>query len=198
MFERDSYVNMTDANGKSAFSYTLARPCSPVIVNTFIDQGADPLVGIPSGPSIISKLLTVTSRGPGSSKQDIEDIYRAVESLLSHGEDPKAQDENGRTLVHILIINRTEDDFNLLLNSIIYCAAPCDRTSFVNATDTDGKSAMSHALTKPCCPRIVNELLELNTDPFVGVPTTDSSIVHIFLTNFADGRIHDCPRLVVF
>jgi len=168
--KRKSFVNATDADGKSAIFYSTTNFFSPTRANKLLDHMADPFVGNTFGSSILHELLSL--RG----KVDEDDLVFAVPKLLKRGCDPMAQDESWRTALHVLVRNDHKYDLNSCIDTLVTFVDRKKRDSFVNATDAEGKSAIFYA-AHFFSPTRVNKLLDLSADPFVGNPT-GSSILH--------------------
>jgi len=163
--ERTSFINMKDADGKSAIFYaSQCKNLSASKVNRLLDLSADPRLGTVIGFPILHGVLR---RRCGD--------YRTLAAfirLLGLGCDPKAQDLSGKTALHILAKYCDRSDFSVFVDTLLSFIHESERTSFVNMTDADGKSAIVYATYGYKNKREkINKLLDISVDPRVGDPS---------------------------
>jgi len=184
---RASYINATDAEGKSAIFYASVHFSSVFRVRKLLDLHADPLVGNPTASSILHSVLDLfESSYDDESTLDLFESSYGYESTLLHTitgllklgcGDPMARDKSGRTALHLLLRNDPKFDLNGCINALLSFVDESQRKSFVNATDAEGKSAIFYAAISFSSATRVKKLLDLNADPLVGNPS-GSSILH--------------------
>jgi len=117
---------------------------------------------------------------------------RKVTTLLQLGCNPMVKDGNGRTILHILTRKEFPYDLNGFIDVLIPYIEESKRTSFVNTTDINGRSAISYAIDNCFSPtRMINQLLDLKGDPFVGDTTTGPSILHMLLSRLCGADRND-------
>lgn len=187
--ERSSFINTTNIEGKSALYLAAEGFDSAVTVNWLLDFSADPFVGNPSESSVIHVFMRHTC--------DSDEALRAVTRLLELGCDPKLRDERGQTALHSLLEASRGIPFACLLEALISFVDESERSSFVNAIDGEGKSALFYAVecgTRSSARLLftsgIKKLLDLSADPTIGdVPSTP--MLHIFVSNIH--RYHDDP-----
>jgi len=137
--QRTSYINAIDAEGKSAIFYASYHYSSVSRVGKLLDLHADPLLGNPSGSSILHKVITFFE----NSDDDEYDLVNTVEKLLELGfADPMARDEWGRTALHCLLINDPKYHLNECIDALLSYVDESERLSYVNAINAEGKSAI--------------------------------------------------------
>lgn len=158
--ERTAYVNTTDADGKSAIFYAVDSFSSlPSRVDKLLDLKADPLIGFPTGSTILHQLA-----GTGLDVNHVGTFTR----LLELGCDPTSKDEKGYTPLHIVIKNGSPLSASPFIDTLISFVDESERTTYVNATDSNGVSAIFHALDSfRWSPSQVNKLLHLDANPSV-------------------------------
>lgn len=138
----------------------------------------DLLFSGPVGSSILCGLLHVV---------DTWTTLRGVTSLLRAGCSPKVQDKSGQPALCILAKNDEDFDFNQYAETLISFVDESERRSYINDTDSYGKSAIFYAADCYDSTKRITKLLDLSADPFVGHPN-GSSVLHTLLRRFRNCR----------
>jgi len=180
--QRMSYVHATDSRGKSAIFYASFHYPTVSRVRKLLELHADPFVGNPTGCSILDRVLSL-----GANNDDYvhgDDLRYVISKLLELGcGDPMTRDQWGRTALHRLVQNISESDLNDCIDAFISFVDESQQTSYVNAVDSEGKSAIFYASVDYFSSSRVLKLLELHADPSVGNPT-GRPILHDVLSHF--------------
>jgi len=190
--ERPSYINATDADGKSAVWYASRSPVAFDRVDVMLDFGADPFVGDPSGSSVLHRLIQcIDSRNHQKSLQ-------VMTRLVQLGCDPKAQDQHGRTALHILVENPNKIDFfrfaEVLISSVV---DESEGTSYIDTTDADGNSAIFYAIqARVDSVKRLKTLLDFGADPSVR-DATGSTILHKGFRGYNFSNDEDSVNLII-
>jgi len=190
--ERTAYVNALDDDGISAI-YPKMR-CDfwwPVRVKKLLDYDADPSVGVLAGSTVLHQLL---GRRPVDSE---ENWLEALTTVLERGCNPTAKDKRGYTSLHALLLTASTFYLPQFMDILISFVDESERTIFINAKDPHGASAIFHAVTNSSgwCPYVINKLLDLKADPFMGCP--DCCIfLHQLLSRYPTGSEEDTLRVI--
>jgi len=131
------------------------------MVCKLLELSANPFVGNPDGHLILHRVIN-TARFS----------FRAMTMLLERDCDPRVQDRNGQTVLHVMA-KRERDDVVQFLDVLISHIPESDRVAFVNTADREGKSAIYYAaggVIGGSFLSMVCKLLELSANPFVGNP----------------------------
>jgi len=189
--ERASYINATDADGKSAIWYASRSYFACDRVTELLDCGADPCVGgYPFGSSVLHRLIQcIDSRNHQKSLQ-------VMTRLIQLGCDPKAQDRHGRTALHMLAQNHTEIDFRGFTTGLISYSDEWERSQCLDTTDADGKSAIFYAVERDDAINRVNALLDFGADASV-TDLTGASILHKVFRGRLPCHEEDTATLIV-
>jgi len=170
--ERNAFLHARDREGNSAIYY--ASRFQPDLVCDLLDlslgegMGGDPYDDDGTSTSI---LHNVAQRG------SVHSIIR----LLKHGGyNPRAQNEHGQTILHILAKYSLPYMFNQIVDAMMIFVPESERFDYVNTIDGRGKSALYSVTRKDLFPIKILKLLELSADPFIGNPN-GISILHQLL-----------------
>jgi len=97
-------------------------------------------------------------------------LQHTVTKLLELGcGNPMTQDQLGRTALHLLVRNDSQHYLDGCIDVLVSRVDASQRTSYVNATDSEGKSAIFYASVDYFSISRVRKLLELHADPFLGI-----------------------------
>jgi len=163
------------------------------MIKILVKAGMDINVLDKYGRTVLHQLLL---RGNLS---DISRAHRVLAGILDLGCDPWIQDMKGLTALHMLVMNETKEWLDPYFSTLLSFVDYSQRTSYVNATDAEGRSAIFYGSVQFPSASIVVRLLDLHADPFVGNPTGGSSILHrgLILCPYDDELYYDLPSSVI-